>query len=247
VADVRAGERAELEAFRDFFAAGRMPTREAGGAIALRPPGPATRELTRILGLYDAAALDSLDPFFDGAAYWVSLDPEAGIDDELEARGFEPDYPWQKFERGVEPFEARTDLRIGAADERFGSVFVAAYGLDPAGASWVASVHRREGWHAFAAYDGEEPVATGALFVTGDVGWFGLGATLPRARGRGAQSAILAARIDRASELGLTQLVTETGTPRDGRRGSSYRNILRAGFEPSYVRPNYRSPANPTA
>jgi len=244
---VRAGERAELEALRDLFVAGGMPTREAAGAVAFRPPGPPTRELTRILGLYDFAALDALDPFFEGQDYWVSLDPEAGIDDELEARGLEADYPWQKFERGVEPFEARTELRVDAADGRFGAVFAAAYGVDAASASWLASVHRREGWHAFAAYDGEEPVATGALFVAGDVGWFGLGATLSGARGRGAQSAILAARIDRARELGLTRLVTETGAPRDGRRGPSYRNILRAGFQPSYVRPNYRSPATPTA
>ena len=166
----------------------------------------------------------------------------AGERAELEARGFEADYPWHKFERGVEPLETRTDLRIGAADERFGAVFVAAYGVDSDTASWLASVHRREGWHAFAAYDGQEPVATGALFVAGDVGWVGLGATLPTARGRGAQTAILAARIDRARELELTELVTETGTPRDGRPGPSYRNILRAGFEPSYVRPNYRAP-----
>jgi GNAT superfamily N-acetyltransferase len=244
---VRAGERGELEALRDLFAAGGMPTREAAGAVAFRPPGPSTRELTRILGLYDASVLDALDPFFERQEYWVSLDPEAGIEDELEARGYTADYAWQKFERGIEPFEARTELRIGAADERFGAVFVAAYGVDPASASWLASVHRREGWHAFAAYDGGESVATGALFVAGDVGWFGLGATLPEARGRGAQSAILAARIDRARELGLTLLVTETGTPRDGRPGASYRNILRAGFEPSYIRPNYRSPTTRTA
>jgi len=34
---------------------------------------------------------------------------------------------------------------------------------------------------------------------------------------------------------------------RAGRPGPSYRNILRAGFEPSYARPSYRSPATPTA
>jgi hypothetical protein len=34
-------------------------------------------------------------------------------------------------------------------------------------------------------------------------------------------------------------LVTETGAPVDGRPGGSYRNIVRAGFEPQYVRANY--------
>ena len=36
-------------------------------------------------------------------------------------------------------------------------------------------------------------------------------------------------------------LVTETGQPVDGRPGPSYRNIVRAGFEPAYVRQNYLS------
>jgi hypothetical protein len=34
-------------------------------------------------------------------------------------------------------------------------------------------------------------------------------------------------------------IVTETGDVADGRPGNSYRNIVRAGFEPAYVRPNY--------
>jgi len=33
----------------------------------------------------------------------------------------------------------------------------------------------------------------------------------------------------------------ETGEPVDGQPNGSYRNILRAGFEPQYVRPNYLS------
>ena len=240
---MRAAERAELEALRDFFGASGMPYRTAREASAFRAAGPPTREMTRIVGLYDVADLDELEPFFDGGTYWVSLDPEARLDERLTERGFEPDYPWQKFERGVEAYAARTDLCIGAADERFGTVFVAAYGLPPRDEPVLASVVGREGWHTFAAYDGDEPVGVGALFVAGDTGWLGMGGTLPAARGRGAQNAILAARIDRARELGLERVVTETGMPRDGEPGPSYRNIVRAGFEPAYVRPNYRAPA----
>ena len=65
---------------------------------------------------------------------------------------------------------------------------------------------------------------------------------MPSHRGRGAQSAILAARVERARERGLRVLITETGVPRDGRPGASYRNIVKSGFEPTYVRPNYASP-----
>jgi hypothetical protein len=56
-------------------------------------------------------------------------------------------------------------------------------------------------------------------------------------------SSFLAARIDRARELGLRLLATESGAPLDGEPGPSYRNILRAGFEPAYIRPNYTASA----
>jgi hypothetical protein len=89
------------------------------------------------------------------------------------------------------------------------------------------------------AYDGGAPAAAGALFVTGRVGWTGIGATVPELRGKGGQSALLAARIKAASAAGCEVVVTETGEPVDGLPNGSYRNILRAGFEPVYVRANY--------
>ena len=116
-------------------------------------------------------------------------------------------------------------------------------GMPTAFAVWMGRVPARPGWHCLAAYDGHEPVATSALFVTGELGWIGLGATLPTHRGRGAQNALLAARITLAADLGLALVVTETGVPRDGQPGPSYRNILRAGFRESYVRPNYAAPS----
>ena len=82
----------------------------------------------------------------------------------------------------------------------------------------------------------------GALFAHGEVGWLGFGATRPEHRGRGAQGAILAGRIERARGLGLRRLVTETGAPREDGPGPSYRNILRAGFREIEVRPNLASP-----
>ena len=75
--------------------------------------------------------------------------------------------------------------------------------------------------------------------MVGKLAWLGIAATVPGFRRRGAQTALLAARIRRASELGCTLLVTETGEAVDGRPAGSYRNILRAGFEPRYLRPNY--------
>jgi hypothetical protein len=92
------------------------------------------------------------------------------------------------------------------------------------------------------AFDGDDPAATGALYVDGDVGWLSLGATLPEHRRKGAQGALLAERIRIAPALGCTALVTETGEAVEGRPSNSYRNILRAGFAEAFVRPNLRSP-----
>jgi hypothetical protein len=73
------------------------------------------------------------------------------------------------------------------------------------------------------------------------VGWLGIAATVPEHRRKGAQGAILAARIEAAAAAGCEVVVTETGEPVDGQPGASYRNIARAGFEAQYVRPNYLS------
>ena len=65
-----------------------------------------------------------------------------------------------------------------------------------------------------------------------------------RSAGGAGRAALFAARIRHARELGLTQLVTETGERVPGRPSNSYRNIVRAGFRPAYVRPNFVSPVD---
>jgi GNAT superfamily N-acetyltransferase len=242
---VRDGERSEVEAYRDIFAAAPpgIPAEAlvAGGAIALRVAGAPLVELNRIVGLSSVAELEGLEPLYGDGRIVVSLDPEARLDDELLARGYREGYPWQKFERGVEPYEPHTTLSVrdAAGPGAFGPAVAAGFGAPPVFAQWLDALVGRLGWHVFVAHDGERAVGGGALFATGATGWLGIAGTLADARGRGAQSAIIAARIDRARELGLELLVTETGVPGDAGPGPSYRNILRAGFEPAYVRPNY--------
>lgn len=53
--------------------------------------------------------------------------------------------------------------------------------------------------------------------------------------------AILAVPLQAAEAAGCEVVVTETGELHEGKPSSSYRNIIRAGFEPEYVRPNYLS------
>ena len=82
-------------------------------------------------------------------------------------------------------------------------------------------------------------MAGAALRVSGGVGWLGIGATRPEHRGRGAQSALLAARIAAGLARGVEGFTTETGRPLPGEAGPSFANIKRAGFRIAYDRPNW--------
>ena len=68
------------------------------------------------------------------------------------------------------------------------------------------------------------------------------GATAPAFRQQGSQSALMAARIAHAASLGCHTLMTCTGEDVPGDPQHSYSNILRAGFEPTYLRENFAPP-----
>jgi GNAT superfamily N-acetyltransferase len=217
---------------------------EIGGAVCLKLPRLEGRIFNRVLGLDSVDHLEEIADFYGDTQWWVS--DSRGLGAELEARGFAPDYGWMKFSRGVSPRRATSELSVvpvepsGAGD--FAAVVVGGYGLPGWTDPFAANVVGRPGWSCYVAYDGGQPAGAGALYVDGGVGWLGLGATLPEYRGRGAQSAILAARIEDARRQGCATVVTETGELADDRPSSSYRNILRAGFREAGVRPNYRAP-----
>ncbi len=157
---------------------------------------------------------------------------------------------WMRFVREREPApDARSDFEIRAATaaDREGFDEVAGTAFETAGCSGMyGALIGRPRWHAFVAVDGARVVGASALFVAGDVGWVAFGAVLPDSRRRGAQSALLAARIRRALELGCRLVVTETGEAVPGDPQHSYGNIQRAGFRELFLRPNYlwqRTPA----
>jgi GNAT superfamily N-acetyltransferase len=252
-------ELGELEAFRSLLAG--QAQAEIGGAVCLgfaQTPSSALFNRALGLGLTEAtteARLDAIDSFFAdrGLAYGIPLTPDAEppeLPEWLEARGFRRGYAWTKFARRARVADdldrlLGTTLRVEEvrADrgDVFADVFIRAYGVPEVARHLLERLPGCEGWRCFAAFDGDTPAATGALFVTGAVGWLGAAGTLPEFRRRGAQAALLAARIEAGRETGCETLVTETGEPVDGKPGNSYRNLVRAGFEPRYVRQNYLS------
>jgi GNAT superfamily N-acetyltransferase len=130
----------------------------------------------------------------------------------------------------------------GAAQGPFGAIAAVGFGLPAWGAEFFAHLPERPGWHCYVAKVDGEPQACAALVVEGGIAEFGVAATLEGARGQGCQTALLHRRICDAAAAGCHTLFVETGERVPGRPSASYRNVLRAGFEEAYLRPNWRRP-----
>jgi hypothetical protein len=87
-----------------------------------------------------------------------------------------------------------------------------------------------EGFSHFMAFSGDEAAAVGALAVKDAFGCLTLAATSSPFRGRGAQQALIGARIAKGIALGCERFVSET----EQVLVPSYRNLRRAGFELAY-------------
>ncbi len=184
------------------------------------------------------------------ARYFLQCHPHAeppGIPDWLAELGLTKARGWQKFERGPSPAPVMDcNLRISEVGPEQGANFARivcdAFDLGDVAQPWLSRLPGRRGWHVFMSFDGEEPAGTGALFVRDGVAWSDFGATAPEFRRRGSQSALLARRIDHAIALGCERVFTCTGEDVAGDPQHSFRNILKMGFEMTYVRSNYAPP-----
>ena len=162
----------------------------------------------------------------------------------LEETGFVKSRGWMKFRRDDSPIPPpHTDLniRIATFDEarHFGRIVAGAFGMTEHSAGLLAGLANDPRWYLFLSFDGDEPAGAGALFVHNGCGWLEWGATDPAFRRRGSQAAVMAARINKAVELGCTHIFTETGEAVEGDPQHSYKNILKAGFKESALRENY--------
>jgi GNAT superfamily N-acetyltransferase len=239
-------DRPEHAAYADAFRGSPefCEVAEIGGATCLALRRLEGRLFNRVLGLPLVEPLEEIAAFYGDTPWWVA--DSFGLGRELEERGFTRDYGWMKFSRGVGPREAQSDLLVAEVDAEsaadFGAVVAGGYGLPEWTAPFAANVVGRPGWTCYLAYDDTTPAGAGALYMDEGLGWLGFGATLPRFRGRGAQSALLATRIETARKQGCSTVVTETGELEEDRPSNSYRNIVRAGFREAGVRANYRAP-----
>lgn len=226
-----------------------------GQAVGIVHPQLQVLMFNRVIGLgvgrpASDADLDEIAERFGVREHMISVAPGAqpgDLADRLRERGYRPGYAWVKFRRGaIAPAPVATSLRVERIGpdraEDFARVVTEGFGMPEAAGEPLAAIVGQPGWACFLAFADDVPAAGGLVHTNSQAAWLGAAATLPEYRRRGGQGAIMVERIRYAMQQGCRRVVTETGEVTPGGTDASYRNILRHGFEPAYVRPNFVSP-----
>jgi hypothetical protein len=245
-------ERVELLSVLDLFAAAPselaaeldLALLEVGGATAFSVGAePKPLIFNRVVGLADEGALPELVHWAAsrGCPLAVPLRQGSGLEEPVRRHGFQAGRAYMRFRRGVEPpSEPTTSLRVEPVDRRraaeYGNLVAAIFGAPEQGplARWFAALPGREGWICMGALDEDRLVGSAVAYLAGDHAWLGAAGTLPEARGRGAQTTLLAARIGAVLAAGASVLTTETDDQVGGTAGTSFRNVVRAGFAEAF-------------
>lgn len=257
-------ERAEAEAVWGYEAAAPpeleqklgMARTRIGGGVVLAVRDDVTNYWSKALGFgFDAPV--TADLIAEITAFYrehevqlatIQLAPAvipADWDAICEKEGITAGTRWLKLARLAGLVEsAETDLRIDVLGldraEQWASVLARGFGMpEEQVAPMMQGVVGQPGWTAYGAWDGDQLIASATLFIKDGVAAFTGAATLPEYRGRGAQSALLAARARQAVAQGVKWLSAETWKPGDGQENSSLNNMLRTGFEVRYTRQNW--------
>ena len=226
-------EAAEVDALRVIFTSLGATVADVGGWTVLsRPDRPGHPWMHQVVAR-GAVSADDLDASMALAGPTAQVQaPDGALPDEaLASRGLVVNSRLVRLVAAAPGEPAPTDLalvRVGreAADD---VVTVGLAGFDVGETEWFSAPLDAPAWTQVVAYDGVAPVATGALHVCGPVAWVGAASTVPGHRRRGAQSALLAHRLQLAATEGATRVVAKV-EPDSG----SERNLRRAGFEPAY-------------
>ena len=228
-----------------------------GRAVALITGGSAEIAVNRVIGL---GVLSPISPHlietiirqYSSAGverFLVQVNPQAitpEVDGWLLARGFVARPGLAKLSRtAVAVVEVPLEMvvrvvEIDVADVGTFEAIVAAPLMVPEEMRpGIRSTIGHARWRYYLALRDERPIAGAALYAGEEVGWCGLAATVESERGRGAQTALLARRIQDAAASGCQWVVAETPLEKPDRPNPSIRNMRRLGFEVHHQRRNY--------
>jgi hypothetical protein len=226
----------ERRAWTDLVADSRtsaLALAEVGGALLLVCPAGARHVNVAMGAPADVAALRAIGEHYRAAGvprYLVELDdPRVAAAAEL--------VPYRRGmvrlarERGPALVDAPTDLVIAAprADEIVpaAQILGAHLGTPPALAEDYPALASSPRWHLRIARDGGRVVAAALLYASQGAAYLMGAATLPSHRSRGAQGALIRARLQLADELGAAVVVSHTGLPVPGEPQHSEHNMRR--------------------
>jgi hypothetical protein len=132
----------------------------------------------------------------------------------------------------VSPEQVKPDQALAWA-----SVQVESFGMPRDGlAEMAAATVGQPNWYQVGVWADGYLVGAAAMYTfEGAAHMFGAG-TLPNARRRGGQTAMLAARVRAAQAAGCRWIVGETSVEAPGEHNPSLHNMMRAGLEPRYER-----------
>jgi len=257
-------ERAEIDAFTDLYraatpevvAAAGLAVSNVGDVVVLAASKIDVLAVNRALGLglsepvSDRLLADLLSELARRRSprFLIPVAPVNGHDrlkDALVSKGIRHHNNWVRLARTVRdiPSDTSTDLEVreidrGSADI-FGEIVADAFGYPPAVAPLAGQTVGRQGWRHYLAYAGDTPIASAAMYVSGETAWFGFAATAAAHRKRGAQRALVVRRLIDAAALGCSRVSVETAEEGVVKDAPSFRNLRRLGFEIVYTRPNY--------
>ena len=258
-------ERIEAEAFAQLLLAlpadltARLAAQvvRRGSAVSLITPGADDATVNRTIALgfdnpLDDATLSALcaDYRSAGAARWlVQWSPLALPREErdLFARhGGHPKIPTAIMWGSLSDTSAavsRFNLKVEEVGREragfFETVVSPGLGMLDVIAPLVSSTMGHDCWHHYVVFDGNTPIAGAAMFTDDRGAFFGLAATHPEDRGRGAQTLLLARRMVDARKLGCEWVTASTRPDTESHPNPSYRNMLRAGMRLLYHQPKY--------
>lgn len=261
---IRRSERIERAAWQDLYRQAPVEVRRRLGLRAVERAGVTLLSASRVdhlflnraigLGTSTAARSDAVASavtHFERQnirRFWIHMGSGlrySELPGLLQERGIAP-YPrsWMKFVRPAAPVDevaCKLEIRSARREDtpRVGKILAPAFDLPDRAGPLLAAGIGRDRWSYFVAEDEGRVVAAAAIFKRGDDGYLAFAATLPEARRKGCQRALMAARLEHAQRQGCRRVFTETGMPVKGEPGSSYRNMLRAGFDELHVRDNF--------
>lgn len=94
-------------------------------------------------------------------------------------------------------------------------------------------------WSYYLVKENDIPIAVSSLFINDGTASLAVAATLPNARGKGAQTLMIKRRLNDAFLKGCRYAVVETAKDTADKPSVSYRNVIKNGFKLAYHRPNF--------